>query len=129
MPPGPGEIGMGKLPWAEGRCDVNRHRDIGRALLVLAALAVGTPGWAQADKPAATGATPLTSPAPKDGSPPSSAADSALRRVPPQIAARADRAFCRDQAAKRRLFGLGRHRFLTHCRRARRKGTPIPPAR
>ena len=92
------------------------------AAALLSALAIVAAAPALADQPAQT--APVHGKA--DGS-----ADNAVKRgsAPAAIAARAaDRAHCRELAAKRRLFGLGRHKFLQRCRRARRKAASTPPA-
>ena len=59
---------------------------------------------------------------------PDAMTDNALRRTPLPATRPADRAHCRDLAARRKLFGLRRHKFLQRCRRARRKIAPAAPA-
>ena len=84
---------------------------------LVATLVTGSTQFARADEPATTaGSQPLTSPA----APGSHPTDNALRRST-AAPALAPRTYCRDQAAKMRLFGLARHKFLQRCRRARRK--------
>lgn len=90
------------------------------AAVLIAGLAIASAAPVFADEPA-----PLAAPNPtgKVENP----ADNALRRPPSTPATRAaDRVHCRELAARRRLFGLGRHKFLQRCRRARRRGAPIP---
>ena len=93
------------------------------AAALLSALAVVAALPALADQPAQTSATQ---------SRPDAGTDNAVKKggsAPAAIAARAaDRAYCRDLAAKRKLFGLGRHKFLQRCRRARRKAAHPAPA-
>ena len=101
---------------------ISPSKGIAAALLV-AGLALGTGSMARSEQPAAQPAAAGAIPAGKaDG-----ATDNALRRnpAPTGLAVRgADRLYCREQAAKRKLFGLGRHKFLQRCRKARRKAHP-----
>ena len=92
-------------------------------VVLLAALTVVSAVPAHADQPAPMAAVP--------GKPTDAGTDNAVKKgsAPAAIASRAaDRAMCRDLAAKRKLFGLGRHRFLQRCRRARRKAPHNAPA-
>lgn len=106
---------------------------IAAAAILAAAMSTASIGPAFADEPKqVTGpVTPARQQLPGLAVEPARAdhpADNSLRRggssSPQQRAA--DKAHCREQAAKRKLFGLGRHKFLQRCRRARRKaiGTP-----
>ena len=84
---------------------------------LVATLATASAQIARADEPAkTTGPQPIASPA----APGTNPTDNALRRGT-AAPALAPRTYCRDQAAKMRLFGLARHKFLQRCRRARRK--------
>lgn len=95
------------------------------AAILVTGLALGAGSVARADQPAAQPAAAGAIPAGKtDG-----ATDNALRRnpAPTGLAVRgADRLYCREQAARRKLFGLARHKFLQRCRKARRKSQQQP---
>ncbi|HMO29976.1 hypothetical protein [Enterovirga sp.] len=99
---------------------------IAAVAVLAAAVSMASIGPAFADEPKQVAAPttpvkhPLPGPAAAPGKPDGSA-DSALRRGAPSPQRAADKAHCREQAAKRKLFGLGRHKFLQRCRRARRK--------
>ena len=81
-----------------------------------AALVTGSAQIALSDQPGSKPPQPLALPS----GPGSSPTDNALRRGT-AAPALAPRTYCRDQAAKMKLFGLGRHKFLQRCRKARRK--------
>jgi hypothetical protein len=110
------------------RRDMSRRfsNDLARAAAGAAfAIVLMSSAIAQADQPPrATGAT---APLAKPESSADAAAANALKRgsVPPSLAGRSSDRGCREQAARMKLFGLGRHKFLQRCRRAaRRKAAP-----
>lgn len=85
--------------------------------LLAATLVTGSTQIALSDQPGTKAPShPLALPA----GPGSNPTDNALRRGT-AAPALAPRTYCRDQAAKMKLFGLGRHKFLQRCRKARRK--------
>lgn len=104
---------------------------IAAAAILAAAMSMASIGPAFADEPKQVGgpAAPAKQQLPGPAVEPARAdhpADNAMRRGSSSPQRAADKAHCREQAAKRKLFGLGRHKFLQRCRRARRKalGTP-----
>ena len=76
-------------------------------------LGLGSQAHAQATQSPPSAPEAVATPQPTKGS------------APAAIASRAqERAACREQAARKKLFGLGRHKFLVKCRKARRKAPP-----